>query len=124
MDTVKIVSSSAIAFAIDKFLLKNPDIKHNASFAISTGVGIGLGSLLGSVLPDMNMKFANGKAVMSRVAEVGLGAGTSWYVNKYIMGNSSWNDDAKKQILSIIATDLLGEYISDYMNNRPLSAFE
>lgn len=121
MDVVKIVASSGVAFALDRFWLKNTDMTHNATFALSSAIGIGAGAVVGSFLPDMPMKFANGKAVMTRVAEIGMGAGSSWYVNKYVMGNSSWSDNAKQQIVSIVVSDVLGEYVADYIQGRPLS---
>jgi hypothetical protein len=68
--------------------------------------------------------FGNGKGVSQRITEIGLGTGASFVLNTYVLKNTSFRDNYMNQIGVIIAADLAGEYISDYVAGRPLAIFE
>jgi len=55
---------------------------------------------------------------------IGLGTGASFVLNSYVLKNTSFRDNFLNQIGAIIAADLAGEYISDYVAGRPLAIFE
>ena len=62
----------------------------------------------------------NGECLAQRVAETGLGTGTSFVVNQYIIKNSSYRESIYYKIGAITAADIAREYICDFIAGRPL----
>ena len=125
---IKPVSSAVAAIAIDQFFLKESNMQKSMYLGAAVGVGVAGGSFVGSMIPPMNFGqqayFGNGKGVSQRIAEIGLGTGAAFVLNTYVLRNTSFRDNYMNQIGTIIAADLAGEYISDYVAGRPLAIFE
>ena len=122
---VKPIATSVVAFAIDKFILNENDTNKSITFGASCGAGAYLGMMVGSNIPDIHQYLptylGNGKGLLQRVAEIGLGTGTSFIVNQYILKNTSYRENIYNKIGAIAAADIAGEYISDFIAGRPLS---
>ena len=100
----------------------------SSNLGASAGIGVALGGFVGSSLPAVNFGnqayFGNGKGVTQRVSEIGIGVGASYIINNYVLKNTGFRDSYINQIGVIVAADLAGEYISDYVAGRPLAIFE
>ena len=125
---IKPVSSAVVAIAIDQFFLKESNMQKSMYLGAAVGLGVAGGSFVGSMIPPMNFGqqayFGNGKGVSARIAEIGLGTGAAFVLNTYVLKNTSFRDNYVNQIGVIVAADLAGEYISDYVAGRPLAIFE
>ena len=125
---IKPLSTAAVAVAIDQFILKESNMQKSMYLGASAGLGVAAGGFVGSMIPPMNFGqqayFGNGKGVSQRIAEIGLGTGAAFVLNTYVLRNTSFRDNYMNQIGTIIAADLAGEYISDYVAGRPLAIFE
>jgi hypothetical protein len=119
---IKAGSTAAVAFALNQFYLNESDFRRNAVFAFSTGAGVALGNVTGSIVPAINLPvLGNGKGLGQRAVEIGLGSGVTYAVNKYVMGNSTYKETFMQKIGIIVVADLAGEYIADFIAGRPLS---
>jgi hypothetical protein len=58
---------------------------------------------------------------MQRVAEVGFGTGIGFAVNKFVFKNSSYRENMTNKLGVLVAADIGGEYITDFLAGRPLS---
>ena len=125
---IKPLATGAVAVAINQFILKENDMNRSMYLGIAAAGGAAAGSFVGSMLPDMNFGsqqyFGNGKGVSQRIAEIGMGSGAAFILNTYVLKNTSFRDNWMNQIGVIVAADLAGEYISDYVAGRPLAIFE
>ena len=125
---IKPLATGAVAIAINQFILKENDLNRSLYLGLAAAGGVGLGSFVGSMIPPMNFGqqayFGNGKGVSARIAEIGLGTGAAFVLNQYVLKNTSFRDNYMNQIGVIVAADLAGEYISDYVAGRPLAIFE
>ena len=127
IDTVKIISTGAAAYAINTFLMNDTNTQRSMYLGLAAGIGAGVGSSVSSLLPDLSTGtfLGNGKALMSRIAEIGVGVGASYAINNYILKNTSgYNENFTNKIIVLSAADVVGEYVSDYVNGRPLSFLE
>ena len=122
---VKPLATSAVAIAIDQFFFNESDLTKSLTFGASAGAGAYIGMMIGSSLPDLSNTLptflGNGKGLMQRAAEIGSGTATAYVINKYVMKNTSYKENIMNKIGGIVAADLIGEYISDYLAGRPLS---
>ena len=125
---IKPASTAAVAFAINNFILKENDMQKSMYLAAAAGAGVLAGGYVGSMIPPMNFGnsayFGNGKGVSARIAEIGLGTAGAYVLNTFVLKNSSFRDSYMNQIAVIIASDLCGEYITDYVAGRVLAIFE
>ena len=125
---IKPASTAAVAFAINNFILKENDMQKSMYLAAAAGLGVAAGGYVGSMIPPMNFGnsayFGNGKGVSARIAEIGVGTAGAFILNTYVLKNSSFRDNYMNQIGVIIAADLAGEYITDYVAGRALAIFE
>ena len=125
---IKPLSTAALAVAINQFILKENDMQKSMYLGAAAGLGVAAGGYVGSMIPPMNFGnsayFGNGKGVSARIAEIGLGTAGAFVLNTYVLKNSSFNDNYMNVIGVIIAADLAGEYITDYISGRALAIFE
>ena len=125
VDIVKPIATAGVAVVIDQFFFNESDLTKSLTFGVSAGAGAYLGMMVGSSLPDLSSSLpqflGNGKGLLQRVTEIGLGTGVGYVVNKYVMKNTSYKENIMNKIGGIIAADIAGEYIADYLAGRPLS---
>jgi hypothetical protein len=125
---VKPVATGVAAAALDRFVLQQPDFKRSAHFGGSVAVGTAAATLATPIVPNfVPMDLGDGisgKTVSARVVEIGLGTGSSWAINKYLLHNEVSREDWTKRVAVIAAADFIGEYAADYMSNKPLSFFK
>ena len=122
---IKPLASAGFTVAIDQLVLGETDINKSVLFGVSSAVGVYAGMMVGSYLPDLSAELptflGNGKGLMQRAAEVGFGGGASYAINKYVMKNMSYRENMTNKLMVLVAADIGGEYVSDFMAGRPLS---
>ena len=122
---IKPLATAGLVVALDQFFLNESNINNSIIFAASAGAGVYAGMMIGSSLPDMSESLpvflGNGKGLMQRVAEVGFGTGIGFAVNKFVFKNSGYRDNISNKIGVLVAADIGGEYITDFLAGRPLS---
>ena len=125
---IKPLSTAAVAVALDQFILKESNMQKSLYLGVAAGVGVSAAGFVSGMIPAVNFGnqayFGNGKGVSQRIAEIGLGTGVAYVINQYVLKNTGFRDNYMNQIGVIIASDLAGEYISDYIAGRPLAIFE
>ena len=126
---VKPLVAAGVAGALDHLVLGQRDIKQSAMFGGAVGVAILGAGLATDMIPEisfLNMPDygVDGKTVGSRVLEIGLGAGAAFVLAKYIVKTNDFNGQTiMPKLAVIVAADIAGELVADYMNVRPLSYF-
>ena len=126
-DYVKPLTAAATAFALDKFVLQNPNMMSSAYFGASVGAALFAVKMVEvnvpAFLPDIPSIGATGKTLSDRVAEIAGGVGLSYAISKFVAKDTSSPQVIMKRMAVVVAADLAGEYASDYANSRPLSYF-
>ena len=122
---IKPLATAGLVVALDHFFLNESNINNSIIFAASAGAGVYAGMMVGSSLPDMSdslpVFLGNGKGLMQRVAEVGFGTGVGFAVNKFVFKNSGYRENMTNKLGVLVAADIGGEYITDFLAGRPLS---
>ena len=124
---VKPLAVGAVAVILDKYALGQQDIKRSMYFGGSVAVGSALATVVTPMVPSVLPSLGNAidsKTLTGRIMEVGHSASSAWSLNKYVLKNDISREDWSKRLAVILAADFAGEYISDYLNNQPLSYFK
>jgi len=124
MSNLKPFLTGGAIVALDKFVLNQQNMNSSLYFGVAGVAGIFAAQLLVPMLPNNQGTFSNmvdTKTLETRVLEVGLGTGATFAINKFVLNNDIRPNDLLQKAGVIVAADFIGQYIDDYMNNRPLS---
>ena len=124
MSNLKPFLTGGAIVALDKFVLNQQNMNSSLYFGVAGVAGMFAAQLLVPMLPNNQGTFSNmvdTKTLETRVLEVGLGTGATFAINKFVLNNDIRPNDLLQKAGVIVAADFIGEYIDDYMNNRPLS---
>jgi len=124
---IKPIVGGLTAVVLDKYVLMNPNMQSSLYFGGAVGAGLLAVSMfqadIPTFLPDIPAIGATGATLSKRVAEITAGAGSAYAINRFVLKNDNSPQMMAKKIGVIIASDLAGEYMSDYLASRPLSYF-
>jgi hypothetical protein len=121
---IKPAISGGTAFLIDKYYFKESNTQRSIYFAAAVGTGIAAGTIIGSAAPDFSLGvIGSGKAIESRIAEITLGTGAAYAINKFVLKNDFSRDQMMKRVGAIVVCDIAGEFASDFFAGRALSIF-
>ena len=122
---VKTVSAGLISACIDRYYFKDENMKHNAIYGISTGIGILMGSVIGSQVPDIlpPSAYYNGKTIAQRSFELIFGACAS-YAAIQMTGSNYNSGEIHKRLGMLLLTDIGSEYFAHYLTGIQLSYFQ
>jgi hypothetical protein len=125
IDYFKIIATGASAAAIDMFVFGENNINNTGVIAVSAAGGAWIGSMVGTSLPDLSSSLpvflGNGKGLMQRAIEIGSGVGAGYAINKFVLKSGGYRENITNKLITFAAADIIGEYASDFINNRPLS---
>ena len=65
--------------------------------------------------------FMDARTLEGRILEIGLGTGATYGLNKFVFNNDLNPNDLMKKVGVIVAADVIGEYITAYIEGRPRS---
>ena len=123
---LKPLITGAVAVAGDKFLFNEQDMQKSIYFGVAVGAGSFVGNYIGTnitpaLLPTVG--FIDGKTLEVRLAEVAAGAVSAYYLNRLLLKNDYEPSQMYPKLALIAGSDFIAEYITDYLDNRPLSFF-
>ena len=121
--SLKPILTGVTIIAIDKFALKQQNMNSSLYFGLAGAVGIFAAQMVVPMIPKQGSAggMIDFKTLETRVLEVGLGAGATYGINRFVLNNDLRPNDLLMKVGVIAAADFISEYIDDYMNNRPLS---
>ena len=123
---LKPIITGAVAVAGDKFLFNEPDMQKSIFFGVAVGAGTFAGNYIGTnIAPALfpTVGFIDGKTLEVRLAEVAAGAVSAYYLNRLILKNDFEPSQMYPKLALIAGSDFIAEYITDYLDTRPLSFF-
>ena len=86
---LKPLAMGAIVVALDKFVMKNQNMNESLYFGLAGAVGAYGGAMVAKAmpLPLPSGDYFDGKTLEMRIAEIGIGAGVGYALNKYALKN-------------------------------------
>jgi hypothetical protein len=122
---IKPLATAGLVVALDQMVLNENNLNNSIIFGAAAAAGVYTGMMIGSAIPDLSNSLpvflGNGKGLLQRVAEVGFGDGIAYAVNKYAFKNTGYRENMYNKVGVLVAADIGGEYIADYVAGRPLS---
>ena len=122
---MKPLITGALVVAGDKFIFKEQDLTKSLYFGAATFAGVYGATAIASSLPVIvpSGGFVDGKTLEIRLAEISLGAGAAYGLNRVFLKNDYQYGQMLNKIGLIAGADFVAEYLTDYLENRPLSFF-
>jgi hypothetical protein len=113
----------------EKYVFGVNDMSSTGMYAAAVGASVLASGVLGKmVIGDVDnlssgSDMYNMKTVSQRVVELSMGVGASYALNTYVIKNTFdfSNRETLKRIGVLIAAEIGGEFICDYINGRQLS---
>ena len=124
---IKPVVSGIVASLMDHFLLNIPNKMENAIFGasvmIGTVVGDGVSPYLEGIISPLisDSTYWSGKTLSRRAIELMGGVGVGFYTNKLIFQNDPRPYNFNKKLGIILASQIVGEIVSDTVVGQPVS---
>ena len=111
--------------AIDKFVMNNPNMNESLYFGLAGAVGVYTGNMVAKALPIPlpSGDYFDGKTLETRVAEISIGAGVGYGLNRYVLKNDYSYDQLLNKLAILAASDFISEYAVDYIEGRNLAFF-
>ena len=122
MSTLKPILTAGCIVALDKYALNQQNLNSSIYFGLAGAVGIFTASMVTPLIPKQGSgTMFDPRTLEGRILEVGLGTGSTYALNKFVLNNDLNPNDLMMKVAVIAAADFASEYIDDYLNNRPLS---
>ena len=122
---LKPIVMGATVVAIDKFVMKNQNMNESLYFGLAGAVGAYGGAMVAKAmpLPLPSGDYFDGKTLEMRIAEIGVGAGVGYALNKYALKNDFNQKNMLNKLGILAVSDFIAEYAVDYLQGRSLSFF-
>jgi len=122
---LKPLAMGAVVVALDKFVMKNQNMNESLYFGLAGAVGAYGGAMVAKAmpLPLPSGDYFDGKTLEMRIAEIGIGAGVGYALNKYALKNDFNQKNMLNKLGILAAADFISEYFTDYMQGRKLAFF-
>lgn len=122
---LKPIVMGATVVALDKFVMKNQNMNESLYFGLAGAVGAYGGAMVAKAmpLPLPSGDYFDGKTLEMRIAEIGVGAGVGYALNKYALKNDFNQKNMLNKLGILAVSDFIAEYAVDYLQGRNLSFF-
>ena len=122
---LKPLITGATVVAIDTIFMKNENMKESLYFGVAAMAGIYVGSMIAKAmpLPLPSGEYFSGKTVELRVAEITVGVGAAYVINKVALKNDYSQDQMLNKLGLLALSDFIAEYATDYIQGRTPSYF-
>jgi len=122
---LKPLAMGAVVVALDKFVMKNQNMNESLYFGLAGAVGAYGGAMVAKAmpLPLPSGDYFDGKTLEMRIAEIGIGAGVGYALNRYALKNDFNQKNMLNKLGILAAADFISEYAIDYMQGRKLAFF-
>ena len=130
------VIAGIISASLDRYVMKNQNLKSNAAFGAAVTVGIIGATKVAPMLPVLSSStLSNGHPMTQRLSEIVLGSSSSFIVNKYILNNGTQTSNnsydglpsASKDLFYRIAivsiADVAATVINEMINGSPIDIY-
>jgi hypothetical protein len=125
---IKPVAAGLTAVALDKYYMNEENMSKSLVFGALVGGGVLASELVAPHivpdLPSLNSQIYNGKQLGLRITEVASASIGVFAINKYAVRNDNYRGEILKRMGVIVVSDVVAEYIADYLTNQPLSFLE
>ena len=119
---LKPLITGACIVAIDKYALNQQNLNSSLYFGLAGAVGIFAAQIVTPMIPNQGSgTIIDPRTLEGRILEVGLGAGATYGLNRFVLNNDLRPNDLMMKVGMIAAADFVAEYIDDYLAGRPLS---
>ena len=99
-------------------------MQRSLIFGAITGAGSYLSEIVAPHvvpnLPSLNVELYSGKQLGERITEVSIDTASVFVFNKYVLGNDIYRDEMLQRMGVIAVADVVGTYISEYIDGQPL----
>jgi len=122
---LKPIVMGATIVALDKLVMKTTNINESLYFGLAGAVGVYTGGMVAKAmpLPLPSGEYFDGKTLEMRIAEIGIGAGVGYALNKYALKNDYNSKNMLNKLGILAVSDFIAEYAVDYIQGRKLSFF-
>ena len=122
---LKPLAMGAVVVALDKFVMKNQNMNESLYFGLAGAVGAYGGAMVAKAmpLPLPSGDYFDGKTLEMRIAEIGIGAGVGYALNRYALKNDFNQKNMLNKLGILAVADFISEYAVDYMQGRKLAFF-
>jgi hypothetical protein len=122
-NNLKPIITAIVATAGDKFILNQPDLNKSLYLGVAVGAGVFASGMITPMLPASqgSIDGISLKTLETRLAEIGIGAGSAYAVNRFVLNNDMNRNDMMMKLALIAGSDFVAEYITDYLQGKPLS---
>jgi hypothetical protein len=122
---LKPIVMGATVIALDKFVMKTPNMNESLYFGLAGAVGVYGGSMVAKALPLPlpSGEYFDGKTLEMRIAEIGIGAGGAYALNKFVLLNDYNSRNMLNKVALLAGADFISEYLTDYLSGRKLAFF-
>jgi len=122
---LKPLITGATVIALDKFVMKNENMNESLYFGFASAVGVYGGSMIAKAmpLPLPSGEYFTGKTVELRLAEITLGAGAAYALNRYALNNDYSSSQMMSKLALLAGADFIAEYATDYLQGKKLAFF-
>ena len=122
---LKPLAMGAVVVALDKFVMKNQNMNESLYFGLAGAMGAYGGAMVAKAmpLPLPSGDYFDGKTLEMRIAEIGVGAGVGYALNKYALKNDFNQKNMLNKLGILAVSDFIAEYAVDYLQGRNLSFF-
>jgi hypothetical protein len=122
-NNLKPIITAIVATAGDKYILNQSDMNRSLYFGVAVGAGIYASTMITPMLPSSqgSLDGISMKTLETRLAEIGIGAGSAYALNRYVLNNELNRNDMMMKLALIAGSDFVAEYLTDYLSGKPLS---
>jgi hypothetical protein len=119
---LKPLITGAVIVALDKYAMNQQNLNNSLYFGLAGAVGIFGAQIVTPMIPKQGSgTMIDPRTLEGRILEVGLGAGATYGINRFVLNNDLRPNDLMMKVAVIAGADFIAEYIDDYLAGRPLS---
>ena len=118
---VKPITAGIVAAGLDIYYLKNSNMNSAMMFGATVAGSTLVSEMVSKMAPSVvGTKF---QSLQERVIEVSLTTGGGYIINRFILKNDYNPSNFMNKTAIIGVSNFVGEYVSDYLAGRSLSAY-
>ena len=119
---LKPLRTGAVIVALGKYAMNQQNLNNSLYFGLAGAVGIFGAQIVTPMIPKQGSgTMINPRTLEGRILEVGLGAGATYGISRFVLNNDLRPNDLMMKVAVIAGADFIAEYIDDYLAGRPLS---
>ena len=122
MSTLKPILTGGCIVLLDKYALNQTNLNSSIYFGLAGAVGIFAAQMVTPMIPKQGSgTMFDPRTLEGRILEVSLGTGSTYALNKFVLNNDLNPNDLMMKVAVIAGADFISEYLTDYLEGRPLS---